>query len=182
MYIEIMMRCTKMFSLVALSSAFAGGLALVSLTGTATAAPAIPDLCVATGVQFNPLLWHSGCVYSSTDAPLLDLDVCWDGSTARLKSSAGCPNKQATYHVQYGEVVEPLTSQVIGFAPLPDACDMVVCEPSDINSNPLEDGVACCNPNTGECWAPDANGKCTGGEITWCKELENNNGAITCHE
>jgi hypothetical protein len=177
-----MMRCTKMFSLVALSTAFAGGLALVSMTGTATAAPATPDLCVSTGVSFNTNQ-SGGCVYSSTDAPLLSLDVCWDGSTARVKGPSGCPTKQATYHVKYGDVIDPVTSEVIGYAPVPDACDVVVCEPSDINSAGLEDGIACCNPNTGECWAPDANGKCTVGDITWCKEVEaNGNGTVTCHE
>jgi hypothetical protein len=60
---------------------------------------------------------------------------------------------------------------------------VVVCEPSVVGSPLLEDGVACCNPNTGECTAPDANGNCTVGDITWCKELETNgNGTVTCHE
>lgn len=178
-----MMRCTKMFSLIALTSAFAGGLALVSLTGTATAAPATPDLCVVTGVQLNPSQGNGGCVYSDTNAPVLDLDVCWDGSTARIKGTVGCPLRQATYHVKYGDVIEPLTGEVIGYAPLASACDVVVCEPSDINSQDFDDGVACCNPNTGECWAPDAQGNCSVGDVTWCKEIENNgNGTITCHE
>jgi hypothetical protein len=177
------MRCTKMFSLIALTSAFAGTVALVAMTGTATAAPAIPDLCVATGVQFGSSHPGGGCVYSDTDAPLLNLKVCWDGSTARIKGVLGCPEKQATYFVAYGDVVSPLSGEVIGYAPLPDACEVVVCEPSVVGSPLLEDGVACCNPNTGECTAPDANGNCTVGDITWCKELETNgNGTVTCHE
>jgi hypothetical protein len=177
-----MMRCTKMFSLIALTSAFAGALALVSMTGTATAAPATPDLCVATGVQ-SGLHSAGGCVYSDTNAPLLSLNVCWDGTTARLKGALGCPSKQATYFVKYGEVVGPLDGEVIGYAPLPDACEVVVCEPSEVGAPLIEDGIACCNPNTGECTAPDSNGNCTVGDITWCKELETNaDDTITCHE
>jgi hypothetical protein len=178
------MRCTKMFSLIALTSAFAGGLALISLTDTAMAGPATPDLCVATGVQVIPGEGKGGCVYSDTNAPLLSLDVCWDGHTAHIKNPVtGCPGYEVTYTVKYGDVIEPVTGEVIGYAPVTDACDVVVCEPSDINSQQFVDGVACCNPNTGDCWAPDANGNCTVGEITWCKELENNgNGTVTCHE
>jgi hypothetical protein len=178
-----MMRCTKMFSLVALTSAFAGGLAFVSLTNTATAEDAMPDLCVAVGATIDLELAIGGCLYSSTDAPLLNLDVCWDGNTARIKPSLGCPAKQATYNVKYGEVINPLSNEVIGYAPLPDACELVPCEPSDYNSQALVDGVACCDPNTGECTAPDANGNCIGGEITWCKEIEvNSEGNLICHE
>lgn len=179
-----MMRCTKMFSLIALTSAFAGGLMLVSLTNTATAAPAVPDLCVATGVQFSAGQTNKGCVYSDTNAPVLGLNVCWDGSTARIKTALGCPSKQATYFVKYGEVISPLTSQVIGYAPLPDACELVVCEASNVDSLGYDDGVACCNPGTGDCFPPNANGSCPeGGEITWCKELENNpDNTVTCHE
>lgn len=177
------MRCTKMFSLIALSSAFAGGLAFVSLMGTATATRAMPDLCVATGVQINPGQGSGGCVYSDTNVPVLSLDVCWDGTTARIKGGLPCPTKQATYHVKYGDVINPISGEVIGYAPLPDACEVVACEPSDYESLPYEDGIACCNPNTGDCWAPDANGNCTAGEITWCQELEENpDNTVTCHE
>jgi hypothetical protein len=151
-----MMRCTKMFSLVALTSAFAGGLAFVSLTNTATAEDAMPDLCVAVGATIDLELAIGGCLYSSTEA---------------------------TYNVKYGEVINPLSNEVIGYAPLPDACELVPCEPSDYNSQALVDGVACCDPNTGECTAPDANGNCIGGEITWCKEIEvNSEGNLICHE
>jgi hypothetical protein len=182
-YIENMMRCTKMFSLIALTSAFVGGLVLVSLNGTATAATATPDLCVATGARISPDSGTGGCVYSDTNAPVLGLNVCWDGTTARIKGGLACPTKQPTYFVKYGEVVSPLSGEIIAYAPLPDACELVTCETSDINSQPLEDGVACCNPVTGICTPPNANGDCTAGEITWCKELENNgNGTVTCHE
>jgi hypothetical protein len=182
-YIEIMMRCTKMFSLIALTSAFAGGLALVSLTDTATAATAVPDLCVATGSKLPGSTGPGGCVYSDTNAPLLDLDVCWDGYTARLKGPLACPSRQIKYRAKYGEVINPLTSQVLGYAPLPDACEVVPCEPSDWESYDNEDGVACCSPVTGNCVEPNPNGTCPGGnEITWCKEKEIVNGAVICHE
>lgn len=182
-----MMRCTKMFSLIALTStfavAFAGGLAFVSLNGTATAATATPDLCVATGTKLPGSTALKGCEYSDTNAPLLNLDVCWDGSTARLKGPLACPGRQLKYHAKYGEVINPLTGQIAGYAPLPSSCEAVPCMPSDTDSFNYDDGVACCNPNTGDCWAPDANGNCTVGDITWCKELENNgNGTVTCHE
>lgn len=178
-----MMRCTKMFSLIALPAAFAGGLAFMSLTNTATAARAVPDLCVATGVQIDPTQGGGGCVYSDGDVPLLSLDVCWDGTTARIKGGLTCPNRQVTYHVKYGDVINPMSGEVIGYAPLPDACEVVACEPSNYESLPYEDGIACCDPETGACVAP-VNGNCPGGgEITWCKELEENpDNSITCHE
>jgi hypothetical protein len=178
-----MMRCTKMFSLIALTSAFAGGLALVSLSDTATAASATPDLCAATGSKVQGSTKPAGCVYSDINVPLLNLDVCWDGSTARLKGPLACPRGQAKYNAKYGEVVNPLNNQVIAYAPLPSACEVVACEPLDLNAPEVDDGVACCNPVTGVCSPPDANGNCTVGEITWCKQLENNgNGTVTCHE
>lgn len=170
-----------MFSLIALTSAFAGGLALVSMSSTATAGSATPDLCVATGVEYGAK--SGGCVYSDTNAPALNLEVCWDGTTARIMGLGGCPLPLVSYHVKWGEVINPGTGEIVAYAPLGDACEVVVCESSDINSLLLEDGVACCNPNTGDCWAPDANGNCTVGDVTWCKELENNgNGTVTCHE
>jgi hypothetical protein len=177
-----MMRCTKMFSLIALTSAFAGGLALVAMSPIASAAKATPDLCVATGVQLFPGSGPGGCVYSDTNAPALGIDVCWDGTTARVKAGFGCPNKQSTYFVKYGELVNPLSGEVVGYAPVPDACELVSCAPS-LNAPEIEDGLACCNPNTDICTALDANGNCTAGEITWCKELEPNaNNTVTCHE
>jgi hypothetical protein len=180
-YIENMMRCTKMFSLIALTSAFAGGLALVSMSSTATAGTATPDLCVATGVEFGAKL--GGCEYSDTNAPLLNLEVCWDGQTARLKAGSTCPGRQLTYHAKYGELLDPTTGVIAAYAPLPNACELVECAPHDINAPETDDGVACCNPNTGDCWAPDANGNCTVGDITWCEEIKNNaNGTVTCHE
>jgi hypothetical protein len=174
---------TKMFSLFALTFAFAGGLALVSFTGTATAAPIIADLCVATGIKLEAGVGRGGCVYASPDSPQLNVNVCWDGTTARIKGLTACPGNQRTYTAKYGDVVNPLSGEIVAYAPLADACDLVPCLPSDDNSLPFDDGVACCNPDTGDCWAPDANGNCTVGDITWCKELENNgNGTVTCHE
>jgi hypothetical protein len=179
-YIENMMRCTKMFSLIALTSAFAGGLALVSMSDTATAGSATPDLCVATGVEYGTTA--GGCEYSDTNAPLLNLEVCWDGQTARLKGGLTCPGRQLTYHAKYGELLDPTTGVIAAYAPLPDACQVADCLPSDINSQALEDGLACCTPE-GACVNPNPNGTCPEGDITWCKELENKeNGTVNCHE
>jgi hypothetical protein len=177
-----MMRCTKMFSLIALTSAFAGGLALVSLGGHATAATATPDLCLAIGAK--PPGSTGSCWYADSNAvPGLNLDVCWDGSTARIKGALSCPRGQVKYHAKYGEVVNPLNGQIIAYAPVPNACEVGVCEPSDVNSQAFDDGIACCNPITGACQPTNAAGGCDQGQITWCKELENNgNGTVTCHE
>jgi hypothetical protein len=179
-YIENMMRCTKMFSLIALTSAFAGGLALVSMSDTATAGTAIPDLCVATGVHYGAKA--GGCEYSNTNAPLLNLPVCWDGQAARIKVGATCPGRQLTYFAKYGELLDPTTGVIAAYAPLPNACQVGACMPGGLDFD-YDDGVACCNPNTGDCWAPDANGNCTVGDITWCEEIKNNaNGTVTCYE
>jgi hypothetical protein len=59
---------------------------------------------------------------------------------------------------------------------------VVPCEQSD-GTLPWEDGVACCDPDTGACVQPNPNGTCPEGDVTWCKELEDNgDNTVTCHE
>jgi hypothetical protein len=171
-----------MFSLIALTSAFVAGVALVSMTDTAKAEEAAADLCLATGIK-SPWSNKGGCEYSGSDVPLLATNVCWDGHTARVKGLTSCPGTQRTYFIKYGEVVNPITLEIVAYAPLPSACNLVPCAPSNYESLPYDDGVACCNPDTGDCWMPDANGNCTVGDITWCEELEDNgDNTVTCHE
>lgn len=171
----------KMISLFVLTTAFAGGLALVSMTDTATAAPVTPDLCVGTGIQFGG--GGGGCVYTGPDVPALNVDVCWDGTTARIKGSSACPGKERHYFAKYGEVVDPFTGEIVAYAPLMNACNVVPCSPSDIDSQQLVDGTACCDANAEDCTMVPANGICLEGEITWCEELEDKgDGTVECHE
>jgi hypothetical protein len=151
----------------------------------AKAAPLNPDLCVATGIDVAPdddEIGHGGCRYAAWDAPALEADVCWDGQLATLKGSAPCSGKGRVYHVRSGEVLDPTTGEVAAYAPLTNACELVPCAPS-YEALALGDGTACCDPNTGDCTSPDADGMCIVGDITWCKELEtHNDGTVTCHQ
>jgi hypothetical protein len=181
-----MMRCKKLLSVVALALPLAVGAGLLSLApSSADAFTEAPELCFATGIGYEGMSGTYGCVYGPPTSPLLVAEVCYDNGVSRLKGTSPCVGKERTYTVKYGEVVNPLTGEIVAYAPVADACTIanVVCLPSDINTAGLADGVACCNPDTGECTQPDANGNCTVGDITWCKELEDNgNGSVTCHE
>jgi hypothetical protein len=168
---------TKMFSLITLTSAFAGGLALLSFTDTATAGSEPTELCAATGIQTGPGA-PGGCQYSSADAPVIAVNVCWDGSTARLKGLTECPGNDRTYYVKFGELLNPMTGEIVAYAPLASACTMMACEQSDINSAELPDTPVCCDGSG--CTTDVAN--CTD-EILWCEEITyDNQGNLICHE
>jgi hypothetical protein len=164
---------------------FGAAVATSTTSNFAVAAVAAPDLCNATGIDARPdddTIGRGGCVYAAWDAPVLSADVCWDGKVAKIKGTAPCLGYSRAYHVRNGEVLDPQTGVVAAYAPLPNTCEIVACEPN-FQEQPLEDGLACCDPKTGDCFAPDANGMCTVGDITWCKEVEkHNNGTVTCHE
>jgi hypothetical protein len=167
-----------MFSVLALVAPLAVGAVLASPLATlseAAATEALPNLCEAT---------RGVCVHSAIgDAPLLRADVCWDGELVTLKGATECGGGRP-YHLSFGYVADPLTNEILAYAPLPDTCDLGVCAVDQIGPNTiLSDGVACCNPSTGVCEAPDGNGSCTAGDITWCTSLEaNGDGTVTCHE
>ena len=174
-----------MFSLMALVAPFAVAAVAASTTSnTAVAAPQTPDLCIGTGIDTlpdNDAIGSGGCEYAAWDAPVLDADVCWNGSFAALKGTAPCLEGAYAYHVKHGEVLDPVTSLVVGYAPLINTCDVVDCKPK-FQPNPLGDGTACCD-SEGNCYSPNENGLCTVGTITWCKEIEeHNNGTVTCFE
>jgi hypothetical protein len=181
-----MLRQKQMFAVLALVIPFAVAAVASSTTpNMAKAAPLSPDLCVATGIDVAPdddEIGHGACRYAAWDAPVLEADVCWDGQLATLKGSAPCSGKGRVYHVHNGEVLDPTTGEVAAYAPLTNACELVPCAPS-YEALALEDGTACCDPNTGDCTSPDSNGMCIVGDITWCKELEtHNDGTVTCHQ
>ena len=169
---------TKMFSLVALTSAFAAGLVLVGMTKTAEAGTGVTtDLCIATGIKFGSNT-RGGCVYSGPDAPTLDAKVCWDGTTARLKGLTACPTGQRTYMAKFGEVINPLTLEVAAYAPLPDACTLMTCaEGNSINAPEIEDQPACCEGNNCE---PIAAGAICDGDMGWCVDADDGSGDLIC--
>lgn len=174
-----------MLSVLALiAPVFAMGALAWTDTGVADASTRNVDLCLATGVDIDPddpTVGRGGCEYSSAEVPMLDADVCWDNGQATLKSGP-CAGRGRTYHVVYGEVLDPLTSEVLAFAPLEDTCNVVPCEPMDDGMGPFDDGVACCDPYTGFCTLPNGDGECTVGEWTWCKQIEQTDDGVICHE
>src|SRR5690606_36025248 len=117
-------------------------------------------------------------------APELRSNVCWNGVSVTLMGPNGCGSAGLAYYLEHGLVIDPLSNLVLAIQPVIDTCDAGFCVPNQINpGEELIDGVACCNPKSGECKAPDENGVCNFGDITWCKKLENNgDGTVTCHE
>lgn len=171
----------------ALSAVLAMGLGAWSLAGEeANAGTAVPDLCVGTGAHTPSGLGKGACTYSDDNVPVLGAAVCWDGETAYLQPAQGCPARQPTYFAKYGEVVDPLSGEITSYAPLPSACTVVPCAPAPAPNEapPLEpDDVACCDPETDDCFPTDANGDCPEGEMTWCKQVTaNGDGTVTCSE
>lgn len=171
-------------SFVLIATSIAVGFGLLSIASPEASANSTTDLCIATGSRLPDSDETAGCVYTDGYAPVLASDVCWDGHTARVKGSAPCPGKQRVYSVKYGEVIDPIGGEIIAYAPLQNACELVPCAPMDDGAPWQEDGVACCDPETDDCWMPDANGDCPIGDITWCDDITPNDGddTVTCHE
>ena len=170
MYNDFMMHVDKLFTGLALSAPLVIALAASSAPTTVRAFDRT-DLCTNT----------RACAPSSEEAPTIDAEVCWDGEIVTLKVGECAPDARA-YHLRAGEVVDAQTLEVAAYNPLIDTCAAGYCM-SGINPGGLGDGVACCDPKTGECTEPDGNGNCPVGDVTWCKELENNgDGTVTCHE
>jgi hypothetical protein len=173
-----MMRRKQMFSVLALVAPFAVGAVMASpivTVSNASAQEVAPNLCENTRYV---------CEHTSINAaPVLRANVCWDGVRTTLAGSGGC-STGSLFYLSFGEVVDPLTNTVAAYSPLKDTCEMGYCSPDGIDaSDIIIDGVACCNPKTGVCEAPDEDGLCTVGDITWCEKLEDNgDGTITCHE
>ena len=79
--------------------------------------------------------------------------------------------------------VDGLSLEVVAYKPLMDTCDAGYCVIGDVDPGALGDGVACCDPKTGDCTETDGNGNCPVGDVTWCKDLETHgDGTVTCHE
>jgi hypothetical protein len=170
-----MSRCKEMFSILTLVAPLAVCAVLAS--------PLVPvSEAATTGKNANLCEVTTGvCTHCPIEAaPVLKSDVCWNGEVVKLKGT-GCASGYREYYLSYGSVVDPLTNEILAYSPVPDACTVVTCL-----TNPppgLEDGVACCNPKTDQCQAPDSNGVCSVGDITWCKSMDTNgDGTVTCHQ
>lgn len=168
-----------MSSVLALVAPLALGAVMASPITTVSSASAdewAPNLCEGT---------RGVCIYVPvTAAPVLRADVCWNGETTKLMGSSGCATDGVRYHLSYGEVSDPITNTVLAYSPVKNTCDLGLCVPDELDAGDIiVDGVACCNPKTHVCEAPDENGLCTVGDVTWCEKLEDNgDGTITCHE
>jgi hypothetical protein len=174
-----MTRCKQMFSVLAL---------VAPLAALAVMASPVTTVSEASAEQTNPNYCEAlpgNCEYSLIDVtPVLRSDVCWDGETTTLKGTAPCANGGREYYLAYGIVTDPITNTVLALSPLINTCALGVCVAGELDAGDIvTDGVACCNPKTGECEPPDEDGLCTYGDITWCETIEDNgDGTITCHE
>jgi hypothetical protein len=121
------------------------------------------------------------CEYTGPDAPVLAAVVCWTRttSTSTLMTGANCPMGSWPYSVKYG-VIEPLTSIVIGFVPLDDACSRPgLCQPGYLAPPTTWGAVMCCI--SGTCW-PGEDGDCEG-ELLFCDNgVSNEDGTVTCFD
>lgn len=124
-------------------------------------------LAHGTGLAYTSFCdtYPSECEFEGPDAPVLQADVCWNGSVLALKSG-NCPTGYSPYYVQYGEV--DVTGAVTAYISLPDACQMGYCtEPPDPVPETVE-GDLCCYSSTGTTWCVQDVLNCTM-DIVWCK-------------
>lgn len=173
------MRCKEMFTVLALVAPLAVGAVMASPITTvseATAASGLPNLCSTTSGLCEAV--------PAEEAPELRTNVCWDGKYVKLKGTSTCTNGGRAYYLEHGIILDSTTNLVLPLAAVIDTCVAGYCMPNELDTTDIiTDGVACCNPKTGECEPPDENGVCTFGDITWCKKLEDNgDGTVTCHE
>ena len=171
-YNDFMMHVNQLFTGLALLAPLALALVAPPVASDAQASTRT-DLCTNT----------RACAYAPIDeVPTLDAEVCWDGETVTLMVG-DCGSNARPYTLRSGEVVDAVTLEVAAYAGLLDTCELGYCVVDKIDPGALGDGVACCDPRTGDCTEPDANGNCPVGDITWCKQLETNgDGTVTCHE
>jgi hypothetical protein len=128
----------------------------------------------------------AACEYTGPDAPWFGGEVCWSRTTGvHAKGTGECPSGQWPYHLDYGEIVDPITSEVAGYVPLDWACShQGLCEPG--YAPPGEDSLAmvlCCD--WGICTAFSADFDCDGpgSQLLYCYDgVCNDDGTITCFE
>jgi hypothetical protein len=124
------------------------------------------------------------CEYAPANAPALNADVCYTTTTITLMGAGGCQTGFPAW-VKTGEVIDPLTNEVVAYIPLDDACDLGYCLPKDPNDPPGEPGAMCCDPSTGGCSETAA--ICPPDQIAvWCPDgqvaTEGENGDWECSE
>lgn len=127
----------------------------------------------------------SACDYAPATAPVLNADVCYDGTTITLMGVGGCSSSAFAAYVKTGEVIDPNTNEVAAYIALEDACDLGYCIANDPNDPPGEPGAMCCDPSTGGC--TDTTAICPPDQIAvWCPEgqvaTEGENGDWICSE
>lgn len=171
-----MMRCKQVFSVLAFVAPFAVAAVVASpvASSEAKADGSLPILCESTqACEIVPM----------DEAVLLRDDVCWDGERTTMMGEGECDSGRP-YHLTFGYVIDPITNDVLAQSPAIDTCVAGYCVADQLDPGTLlADGVACCNPKSGQCTAPEENDYCPVGDVTWCKQIEENgDGTITCHE
>ncbi|NJK33228.1 MAG: hypothetical protein HC927_12965 [Deltaproteobacteria bacterium] len=142
-------------------------ISLLSISSTADAST-YPPFCGSM---------QSQCVYTGPDAPVLRLDVCWDGSVATLKGTSPCPLDSRPYYVDFGDV--DAFGVVNAYIPLDWACDHTgICvagpAPGSTSAEPI-----CCDG--GVCY-PVTDAGCTGLKVLCQNGVSNDDGTVTCFE
>lgn len=124
----------------------------------------------------------TACDYAGPDAPVLQAEVCWNGTLVTLKGTSPCPSGSRTYWAEHGSI-DPLTGGVQAYIALDDACTHGWCiELTSGTAWPSNAGEVCCQPEpvTGTCTLEVLD---CAGEILWCEGYESNSdGTIECME
>lgn len=170
-----MTRCKQLFSVLALVVPVVALLVASPVASSdASAAERYPNLCENSGI----------CVVGPMrDAVEFGDNVCWDGGRVTLMSSSGCAAGSRTFYLAYGYVIDPIESTVFAYSPAMDTCEAGFCVSDLLDPGAqLDEGLACCNQETGVCTVADGM-SCGKGTPTWCTKYEpKNDGTVTCHE
>ncbi|NVB41282.1 hypothetical protein G6O69_25810 [Pseudenhygromyxa sp. WMMC2535] len=124
---------------------------------------------------------YGACELSPPDAPLLEAEVCWNGTETTLKSG-DCATGSRAFALQYGEVIDPVNQVVMGLKPVPNACDHGFCSPMPDGQEPSPDeGFLCCGGSGEPCSVADDD-ICTMGDLLYCFDYTESDSGVTCHD
>lgn len=151
------------------------------LSSLAVGLLAAPLVVQASGYRYLCTSTRRVCEYTGPDAPYLNADVCYgSASGVVLKGIKPCPTGTWPYHVEHGEVVDPITNTVAAYVPLDDACSQPgLCIDGPPPAGAQEHPMCCTSDSQGNETCYD--GASCGGTLWWCADgVCNDDGTITC--
>jgi hypothetical protein len=114
---------------------------------------------------------------------VLDADVCWEETGGlTIKGAGACLEGTWPYHLQFGEITDPVTGVVAAYRPLDNACDHPgLCVDGPVPPGATAQSICCewgfCVPLTEVlCNSPASYAvMCVSG-------VSNDDGSVTCFE